>query len=127
MTKSQKEPLEEFIPKIERAFHILRRTSARTQAQELNLPEELLQEHTPQQPNMENKEAQPEAPKSLREYATPTFIGVESSILRPGVNANKFKIKLDVITMIQSNQFGGLPLEDPNVHLRKFLKICDTF
>ena len=28
--------------------------------------------------------------------------------------------------MVQQNQYGGLPHEDPNVHLATFLEIADT-
>ena len=28
--------------------------------------------------------------------------------------------------MVQQNQYGGLPYEDPNVHLVTFLEIADT-
>ena len=28
--------------------------------------------------------------------------------------------------MVQQSQFGGLPMEDPNLHLFVFLEVCDT-
>ena len=66
-------------------------------------------------------------PKTLRDYIIPTADGVHSSIVRPPIQANNFEIKLGVIQMLQNNQFGGLPHEDPNIHIANFLKICDTF
>ena len=40
-----------------------------------------------------------------------------SSIVRPTVDNNNFKRKLALISMVQQSQFGGTPLEDPNMHL----------
>jgi len=29
--------------------------------------------------------------------------------------------------MVQQSQFGGTPLDDPNLHLAIFLEVCDMF
>ncbi|KAL5546580.1 hypothetical protein UlMin_006267 [Ulmus minor] len=51
-----------------------------------------------------------------------------SSIQRPPIQANNFEIKPAIIQMIQNSvQFGGLPNDDPNLHIANFLEICDTF
>ena len=42
------------------------------------------------------------------------------------VNINNFELTPGVINMVQQNQYGGLPSEDPNIHLAMFLEICDT-
>ena len=66
--------------------------------------------------------------KALRDYAMPSVNGATSSIRRPAIQANNFKIKLAIIQMIQQTvQFGGLSQEDPNVHIANFWEICDTF
>ena len=65
--------------------------------------------------------------KALRDYATPTVMDTISGIRRPPIAANNFEIKPAIIQMVQANQFGGLPTEDPNTHIASFLEICDTF
>lgn len=42
------------------------------------------------------------------------------------ISINNFELKLTLISIVQQNQFGRSPLEDSNVHLAMFLKICDT-
>ncbi|XP_063946250.1 uncharacterized protein LOC135151588 [Daucus carota subsp. sativus] len=46
----------------------------------------------------------------------------------PAIAANTFEIKSGTIQMVQNSvQFGGSPTEDPNMHIRDFIEICDTF
>ncbi|KAL0440164.1 UNVERIFIED_CONTAM: hypothetical protein Slati_2499400 [Sesamum latifolium] len=66
--------------------------------------------------------------KPMMEYLFPTADGAISSIAKPTVQANNFKIKPSIIQIIRSSvQFFGLPEEDPNKHFSNFLEICDTF
>jgi len=54
--------------------------------------------------------------RTLRDFITPGVQGIASSIARPAVNANNFEHKQALISMVQQSQFGGTPLEDPNLH-----------
>lgn len=66
--------------------------------------------------------------RSLRSYIMPTVQGIIQSIVPPPITTNNFEIRPAVISMIQNSlQFSGLPSEDPNQHLAKFLNICNTF
>ncbi|KAK5844638.1 hypothetical protein PVK06_000778 [Gossypium arboreum] len=68
------------------------------------------------------------APRTMYDYAKPSLIGTESSIVRPAITANTFELKPNTIQMIQQFvQFDGLQDEDPNAHLANFLEFCDTF
>ena len=71
---------------------------------------------------------QAENPKALMDYSQPKINDIQSSIIRPAISANTFEIKSSTIQMIQNSvQFGGSPTEDPNMHIRDFIEICDTF
>ncbi|XP_063949932.1 uncharacterized protein LOC135152768 [Daucus carota subsp. sativus] len=66
--------------------------------------------------------------KALKAYSEPKINDIQSSIVMPAIQANTFEIKPSTIQMIQNSvQFGGSPTEDPNMHIRDFIEICDTF
>ena len=44
----------------------------------------------------------------------------------PRINANNFELKPALINMVQNNQFGGRPTDDPRAHLRTFLDYSGT-
>ncbi|XP_015932840.1 uncharacterized protein LOC107459142 [Arachis duranensis] len=63
----------------------------------------------------------------LASYTIPNPRHYGSSILTPNVQANDFKLKTQLITLVQNNcAYGGGPFEDPNQHLSIFLRICKT-
>ncbi|XP_074304826.1 uncharacterized protein LOC141639650 [Silene latifolia] len=65
-------------------------------------------------------------PVPIRESMAPKHI-VNPSIQRPRIQANNFEIKNALIDLVQDNQFGGGPLENPNDHLNDFLENCDMY
>ena len=66
--------------------------------------------------------------KALMDFSQPKINDIQSSIVRPAITANTFEIKPGTIQMVQNSvQFGGSPTEDPNMHIRNFIEICDTF
>ena len=58
--------------------------------------------------------------RTLRDFVTPGVQRIASSIARPTIDANNFELKPTLISMVQQSQFGGTPLEDPNLHLSVF-------
>ena len=48
------------------------------------------------------------------------------AIRQPIVDANNFELKPSLITMVQQHQFTGHPIEDPNEHLGRFLRMENT-
>ena len=66
--------------------------------------------------------------KALMDFSLPKINDIQSSIVRPAIVANTFEIQPGTIQMVQNTvQFGGSPTEDPNMHIRNFIEICDTF
>jgi hypothetical protein len=63
--------------------------------------------------------------RTLHDYSVPA---VANLLVGPAVNmgVGNFKLKTDLITMVQANQFCSLPSEDANAHLQHFLELCDT-
>ncbi|XP_019173556.1 PREDICTED: uncharacterized protein LOC109183631 [Ipomoea nil] len=68
----------------------------------------------------------PAAARSMSDYIAPD-VEEHDSINIPGVEVNNFEIKLTILHMITTDQFGGSPTEDPNSHITTFLRICGTF
>ena len=64
--------------------------------------------------------------RTLRDYLRPVVNENYSGIRRQAINANNFELKPGLIAMVQQQQFGGLPSEDPHNHLSSFLELCDT-
>jgi len=65
--------------------------------------------------------------RALKDYAIPSLIGATSCIKKPATQADNFELKIGLIRMVQNDcQFGGLPNDDPYVHIAIFLGFCDT-
>ncbi|XP_057958633.1 uncharacterized protein LOC131151405 [Malania oleifera] len=93
-----------FDPEIERTFRALRKKKVLA---------------------MENGQ-QNEQPRALHDYIRLVVSDNYSGIRRQTINANNFELKPALISIAQQAQFSGSPLDDPNIHLTMFLKICDT-
>ncbi|XP_074299097.1 uncharacterized protein LOC141630126 [Silene latifolia] len=65
-------------------------------------------------------------PIPIRETMASKHI-VNPSIQRPRIQANNFEIKNALLNLVQDNQFGGGPLENPNDHLNDLLENCDMY
>ena len=62
------------------------------------------------------------------DFSRPKINDIQSSIVRPAIAANTFEIKPGIIQWVQNLiQFGGSSTKDPNMHIRDFIEICDTF
>ena len=61
----------------------------------------------------------------LEEFALPPTV-VQSAIQRPPIQAKIFKLKAMTLQMLQTILFHRLPSENLNMHLTKFIEVCDT-
>ena len=64
--------------------------------------------------------------RTLWDYVTSGVHSQTPSITIPPVETHNFELKPALISMVQQSQFGGLPMEDPNLHLSVFLEVCNT-
>lgn len=64
--------------------------------------------------------------KPLKDYASQSTKGLRNSIKRPLIVTNNFELKSSLLSMTQQNQFGGAPMDKPNLHLEVFLEFCET-
>ena len=64
--------------------------------------------------------------RTLMDYLAPPNQTVRSAIRVPTIEANSFEMRIPLIQMMQSIQFGGTPSEDPHTHIRKFLQLANT-
>lgn len=100
----------------ERTFHIRKRRKNSKQARRTS----------PNRKMAGNNDNNNPPRKTLGEYASPGVGGLQPSIITPAVTANYFELKPSLISMVQQNQFGGLPMEDANLHLSIFIEVCST-
>ena len=63
---------------------------------------------------------------TMEDFWRPVIQKEYSAVRQPSVEANNFKLKPSLITMVQQHQFTGHPTEDPNEHLGRFLKMVNT-
>ena len=63
--------------------------------------------------------------KTLHNYSTTVVANVP---VGPAINIGdgNFELRTSLITMVQANQFHGLPSKDANTHLQHFLELCGT-
>jgi len=64
--------------------------------------------------------------RTLVDYLAPLNQIVQSAIRIPTIKANNFEIRVPLIQMMQSIQFGGTAGEDLHNHVRKFLQLAHT-
>nr|GEV76850.1 reverse transcriptase domain-containing protein [Tanacetum cinerariifolium] len=72
----------------------------------------------------------PEVPmadnRTMAELLQAPTKGYEDAIVIPEIAANNFKLKHDLINLVQNKQFFGHYKEDPHAHIRYFNKITST-
>ena len=62
----------------------------------------------------------------MDDFWSPIIQEEYSAIRQPTVDENIFELNQSLITMVQQHQFTGHPIEDPNEHLGRFLRMANT-
>nr|GFA19785.1 reverse transcriptase domain-containing protein [Tanacetum cinerariifolium] len=86
---------------------------------ELPFHEDQLQEVPPPEVPMANN-------RTMAELLQAPTEGYEDAIVIPKIAANNFKLKHDLINVVQNKQFFGHDKEDPHAYIRYFNKITST-
>ena len=63
---------------------------------------------------------------TMEDFWRPIIQEEYSTIRQTTMDANNFELKPALITMVQQHQFTGHPIEDPNKHLGRFLRMANT-
>ena len=63
----------------------------------------------------------------MEEFWRPIIQEEYSAVRQPLIEANNFKLKPALITMVQQHQFTSHPSEDPNEHLGRFMRMANKF
>ena len=67
----------------------------------------------------------PQGQRTMEDFWRPVIRDDYSAVRQPAIEANNFELKPTLITMVQHNQFTGLPSEDPNEHMGRFLRMAN--
>ena len=76
-------------------------------------------------PEEEEEAERHQRPNTMEDFWR-LIIQEEYSVVRqPAIEANNFKLKLALITMVQQHQFTGHPSEDLNEHMGRFMRMAN--
>ena len=62
----------------------------------------------------------------MEDFWRPVIQDEYSAVRQPAIEANNFELKPALITMMQQHQFTRHPSEDPNEHMRIFMRMANT-
>ena len=68
----------------------------------------------------------PQGQRTMEDLWKPVVRDDYSAIRQPTIEENNFELKPTLITMVHQNQFTCHPIEDPNEHMGRFLKMANT-
>ena len=78
--------------------------------------------HIPKEP----VEKRPQRQRTMEDFSRPIIINQYFVVRQPPIDANNFKLKPALITMVQQHQFIRNPSKDPNENLGRFLRMENT-
>ena len=65
-------------------------------------------------------------PNTMEDFGRPIIQEEYSAVRQPTIEANNFKLKPALISMVQQHQFTDHLSEDPNEHMGRFMKMANT-
>ena len=57
---------------------------------------------------------------TVQNLFTSSVQGISSNIAKLVVEAKNFELRLILVSVVEQYQYGGLPMEDPNIYLSIF-------
>ena len=63
----------------------------------------------------------PQRQMTMEDFWRPAIQDEYSTVRQPAIEANNFKLKSALITMVQQHQYTRHPSEDPNEHMGRFM------
>ena len=117
-----KKPESDLFPvdsELERTLRSLRKVS---RAEKATMVDERIDQTIEQETAIER----PPMQDTMKDFWRPVIQAEYSAVRQPAVEANNFKLKPALITMVQQNQFTSHTTEDPNEHLGRFLRMANT-
>ena len=106
--------------KIERTLKNMRKA---TSAEDRSMANQIKRLHNI--PKEEEAE-RPHRPNTMVKFLRPIIQEEYSVVRQPPIEANNFELKQALITMVKQHQFTSHPSEDPNEHLRRFMRMENT-
>jgi len=126
MNEPQEPELLPLDPEIERTFRA-RRREQRGLANLVNMEEQVVVQNGNGN-NGNNAVMIDDRDRPIRDHVVPTLDDLNPCIVRPDIQAPQFELKPVMFQMLQIvGQFTGLPTEDPRLHLRLFIEVCESF
>ena len=71
----------------------------------------------------EKEEVERNQRPNIEDFWRPIIQAEYSTVRQPAIEANNFKLEPALITMMQQQQFTCHPFEDPNEHMRRFMRM----
>ena len=62
----------------------------------------------------------------MEDFWRPSIQDEYSVVIQLAIEANNFELKPTLITMVQQHRFTGHPSEDPDEHMRRFMRMANT-
>ena len=62
----------------------------------------------------------------MEDFWKPVIQDEYFAVRQPTIEAKIFELKPALINMVQQHQFIGHPSEDPNEHMRRFMRMANT-